>query len=353
MKYSNHITKTLIVMLAALASCSPDKGDKAAEEQEQIPTVQLATVGEENVADIQVLTATVEADKINNISSNAPNRIKQILVDEGMMVGAGQKLVILDDVNTTSYQLQVDNAKANLKNVEVNYNRALELFKIGGGTKQQVDQMELQLINARNALASAERALRNVQENTVLTSPVSGVVTARNYDPGDMTANLPILTIGSVNPVKVVVNVNESSFSKIKKGMPANLTLESYGDEVFTGKVTMVAPTIDQASRTFGVEITVPNPGNRILPGMFGRIELNLGEAMHAVVPDKAVEKQRGSGNYYVYIYKDGKVDYSMVQLGRRLGDRYEVLSGVQPGQEVVISEKSKLTNGASVEVRK
>ena len=115
----------------------------------------------------------------------------------------------------------------------------------------------------------------------------------------------------------------------------------------------MVAPTVDQASRTFGVEITVPNPGNRILPGMFGRVELNLGEAERAVVPDKAVEKQRGSGNYYVYVYNDGKVSYSMVQLGRRLGDRYEVISGVEPGQDVVISEKSKLTNGAAVQIRK
>lgn len=353
MKYIKFIASAFMMSTLLFASCSGDKEKKENEEKEQLPKVQISKVGEENVADIQILTATVEADKVNNISSNAPNRIKQILVDEGMMVRAGQRLVVLDDVNTTSYQLQVDNARANLRNVEINYNRAQELFKIGGGTKQQVDQMELQLVNAKNALASAERALRNVQENTVLTAPVSGVVTARNYDPGDMTGTLPILTIGTVNPVKVVINVNESQFSKVKVGMPVNLTLESYGEEQFTGKVTMVSPTIDQASRTFGVEITVPNPGNRILPGMFGRVELNLGEAVRAVVPDKAVEKQRGSGNYYVYIYKDGKVSYSMVELGRRLGDRYEVISGVEPGQEVVVSEKSKLTNGASVELRK
>lgn len=339
--------------LLMMASCSGGDKEKTEETEVQKPTVKLATVVEENVADIATLTASVEADKINNISSNSPNRIKQILVDEGMNVSAGQKLVVLDDVNTDAYQLQVDNAKANLRNVEINYNRAVELLKIGGGTKQQVDQMELQLVNARNTLASAERNLRNMRENTVLVSPVSGVVTARNYDPGDMTGSLPILTVGTINPVKVVVNVNESDFSKVKKGMPATLRLESYPDELFEGRVTMVAPTVDAASRTFGVEVTVANPSGRILPGMFGRVELNLGEAMRAVVPDKAVEKQRGSGNYYVYIYKDGKLDYSMVQLGQRLGDRYEVLSGVNPGEQVVISEKSKLTNGAEVEVKK
>lgn len=343
---------SIFTSAAFLSGCSGKK-DAEKEEKEEIPSVKVATVGEENVADIQLLTATVEADKINNISSNAPNRIKQILVDEGMLVRAGQRVVVLDDVNTTSYQLQVDNARANLRNVEVNYNRALELFKIGGGTKQQVDAMELQLVNAKNALATAERTLRNAQENTVLTSPVSGVVTARNYDPGDMSGALPILTVGTISPVKVVVNVNESDFSKVKKGMPVKVTLESYGDEVFPGTVTMVSPTVDQASRTFGVEVTVPNPGGRILPGMFGRVELNLGEHERPVVPDMAVEKQRGSGNYFVYIYKDGRIIYSQVELGRRIDDRYEVISGVNAGEQVVISEKSKLKNGISVNLQK
>lgn len=335
-----------------LYSCSSQE-KSATTETEKKPLVKIATVEERNVADEITLTASVEADKVNNITSASPNRIKQILVDEGMMVAKGQKLVIMDDVNTASYQLQVDNAKANLKNVEINYNRAMELFKIGGGTKQQVDQMELQLVNARNALASAERTLRNVTENTVLVSPVAGVVTARNYDPGDMTGALPILTVGTINPVKVTFNVNESDFARIHKGMKGSLELQAYPDREFIGTVTMVAPTVDAASRTFGVELTVQNPDNKILPGMFGRVSLNLGEALRAVVPDKAVEKQRGSGNHYVYVYKDGKITMNMVELGRRLGDAYVILSGVMPGESVVISEKSRLTDGKEVELQK
>ena len=342
-----------LILMLALSSCGGKEKAATAEEENVKLNVKTATVEERDVADIVTLTASVEADKINNISSNSPNRIKQILVDDGMVVKKGQRVAVLDDVNTTSYQLQVDNAKANLRNVELNYNRAAELLKIGGGTRQQVDQMELQLVNARNALASAERALRNVQENTVLTAPVSGVVTARNYDPGDMTGSLPILTIGTVNPVKVVVNVNESDFSRVHTGMPAELTLEAYPNEKSIGKVTLVAPTVDANSRSFGVEVTVPNPTNRIIPGMFGRLELNLGNAMTAVVPDKAVEKQRGSGNYFVYIVRDGKLVYSQVELGRRLGDTYQILSGVEPGEQVVVSEKSRLTNGAAVNVTK
>lgn len=354
MKLLKILPFSAIIPALMLSACGGNDSSAAAEtEADEVFTVKTATVEQRDVDDIVTLTASVEADKINNISSNSPNRIKQILVDEGMNVSKGQRLVVLDDVNTTSYQLQVDNAKAALRTVEADYNRAVELLRIGGGTRQQVDQMELQVVNARNALASAERALRNVQENTVLTAPVSGVVTARNYDPGDMTASLPILTIGTVNPVKVVVNVNESDFAKVHTGMPATLSLQSYPDEEFSGKVTLVAPTVDAASRTFGVEITVPNPSGRILPGMFGRIQLNLGTAPSAVVADQAVEKQRGSGNYFVYVVEDGKIRYSQVQLGRRLGNTYQILSGVEPGQQVVISQKSKLTDGAKVKVVK
>lgn len=342
----------LATFIMVMAACSSDK-EKSSEKEEEKPVVKVEQASSQEVVQNGVYTASVEPEIINNISSSTPNRIKQILVDEGMRVSAGQTLVILDDVNSTSYQIQVDNAKANLHNVQVNYERALELFKIGGGTKQSVDQMETQLINAKNTLAAAERALRNSRENTVLTSPISGVVTARNYDPGDMTGSLPVLTVARIQPVKVVINVPESEFSKVKKGMPAEITFDTYGDTQFPGVISMIAPTVDVASRTFGVEITMPNPDSRVLPGMFGRVTLNLGVANHVVVPDRAVVKQTGSGNHYVYVYKDGKVFYNKVELGQRLGDKYELLSGVPAGATVVVSGQSKLANGKEVTVAK
>ena len=214
--------------------------------------------------------------------------------------------------------------------------------------------MEIQLVNAKNALASAKRALKNIEENTVLTAPMSGVVTARNYDPGDMTGALPILTIARTKPVKIVINVSESQLSKVKKGMPALVTFDTYGDEMFEGTVTMVSPTVDNASRTFGVEVTIPNSAGKVLPGMFGRVELNLGTARRVVVPDKAVVKQPGSGNHYVYVLNsDGTVSYNKVELGQRLGDAYELISGVESGSEVIVSGQSRLANGMKVTVAK
>lgn len=341
-----------ISLIAVACSCS-DKEKSATEERETKPVVKIETVSERLVDQLGNYTATVEAEAVNNISAAMSNRIKAIYVDEGMRVAKGQKLVTLDDVTSTTYQIQVDNAKANLANVQVEYNRALELYKIGGGTKQALDQMETQLINAKNALASAQRSYRNAVENTVLTSPISGVVTKRNYDPGDMTGQLPILTISQVQPVKIVINVNEGELSRVRKGMEAKVLFDTFGPEEFKGTVSMTMPTVDPQTRTFGVEITVPNPDSRILPGMFGRVELNLGQASHVVVPDRAVVKQPGSGNHYVYVYKDGKVEYRLVELGQRLGDSYEILSGVEDGDQVVVSGQNNLANGKAVDLAK
>lgn len=352
-----YITLSLCVALgAALGACSGSDDKKAGESQAETATaVRVQKVYARDVDRLGLYTATVQPQILNNISSSMPNRIKEILVDEGQQVSAGQTVAILDDVNTFSYETQVNNAEANLKNVQVNYDRAVELLKIGGGTRQQVDAMEIQLVNAKNALSQAQRALRNARENTVLTSPIAGVVTARNYDPGDMTGGLPIVTVARIHPVKIVINVTESDFPNVKKGMPATVTFDTYPGEEFSGTVTTIIPTIDTQSRTFGVEVTMPNSDSRILPGMFGRVELNLGTANRVVVPDQAVVKQQGSGNQFVYVLNpaDSTVSYNQVILGQRLGDEYELVSGVEPGSEVVVNGQSRLSNGAKVTVAK
>ncbi len=353
MKTFRYLSSALVLALA-MGSCGKDKAANESEEKEDIPVVKTMKVSEQDVDQLNVYTASVEPEVINNISAQMANRIKAIYVDEGVRVAKGQKLVLLDDVNTTQYQLAVDNAKAALRNAQTNYDRAVELLKIGGGTQQSVDQMEVTLINAKNAVAQAERTLANARENTVLTSPISGVVTARNYDPGDMTGALPILTVAQVNPVKVVINVNESQLASINKGMPVDLTFNTYGDEIFKGTVSLVMPTVDAASRTVGVEITLPNTDGRVLPGMFGRATVSHGTSSHVVVPDRAVVKQQGSGDHYVYVLKsDGTVSYNKVELGQRIGTSYELLSGVPAGSEVIVEGQNSLTDGKKVQVIK
>lgn len=345
--YINIIALSFVAL--TLGSCNDKNSEK--DSNEKLPVVKVQQVDNRDVAQVGTYTATVEPENINNISSSTPNRIKEILVDEGYNVAKGQTVAILDDVNTTSYEIQVANAQASLATIRQDYERAVKLLEIGGGTQQAVDQMKLQLTNAENNLAAAERSLRNIKENTVLISPISGVVTARNYDPGDMTGALPIITVAQVNPVKIVINVPESELSKVFKGMAAQISFDTYGDEIFDGKITMVSPTVDTNSRTFGVEIGLQNNDNRILPGMFGRVKLELGSANHVVVPDRAVVKQPGSANQYVYVYHNGTVSYNKVELGQRLGNAYELLSGVEPGDTVVVTGQTKLADGMAVEI--
>lgn len=321
-------------------SCKGDGADKAiVAEVDERPNVEIRKVHRQSVDQLMSYTATVEAFKTNNITTSTPNRIKSILVNVGYKVAKGQKLVVLDDVN-------IDQLKVRLDNTEREYNRALELFNIGGGTKQAVDQMKTELDAAR-------RQYDNMVENTILLSPINGVVTARNYDPGDMTGQQPILTIEQLRPVKVLINVSENEFTKVSKGMKVDVYLDVYGDEKFVGEVDLIYPVIDPATRTFTVEVVIANADERVRPGMFARVVMNFGTEERVVVPDRAIVKQTGSGEKFVYIYKDGKVDFSRVEIGQRLGDAYELLSGVENGDEVVISGQSRLADGIEVNVIK
>lgn len=328
---------TLLVM----ASCSKGDGGKATQQaaQEELPKIQVSQVHMTEVPQMAEFTATVEAFKTNNIAPSSPNRIKSILVDVGAQVGRGQKLVVMDDVN-------IDQVRVQLDNYEREYRRAKQLLEIGAGTQQSVDQLKAQVDGTR-------RQYNNLVENTVLVSPVSGVVTARNYDPGDMSGTTPILTVEQVKPVKIMINVSEGDFTKIRKGMPVDITLDTYPGEHFQGTVYLIHPTVDPSTRTFTVEITIPNAGDKVLPGMFARAGLNYGTSNRVVVPDRAIVKQTGSGNKYVYIYDPATktVRYVKVELGQRLGDAYELISGVDDGAQVAISGQVRLADGAKVDV--
>lgn len=238
-------------------------------------------------------------------------------------------------------------AKVQLENQEVEFNRIDELYKVGGASKSAWDAQKTQLDISRESF-------NNLQENTQLVSPISGIITARNYDNGDMySGGDPIFTVEQIRPVKLFVNVSESYFTYVKKGNEVDIKLDVYGDEVFKGKVSLVYPTIDAATRTFPVEIKIANADERVRPGMFARATMNFGTLNHVVAPDQAIVKQSGSGDRYIYVYKNGKVSYQKVELGRRMGNKYEIVSGVDNGDQVVITGQNRLTNGMEVEIDK
>lgn len=338
MKMNNLLKFIPLLAVALLASCGGKEKDGSAEsEASQKSNVRVEEVQLVAVDQISTFTATIEADQVNNIAPAMGGRIRKIYVDVGAYVRRGQALVAMDAANFTQQQTQVATLRRD-------YERYNELFAVGGISKQQLDQ-------AKTQLDIAESALNNLGENTTLTSPVSGVVTARNYDAGDVASQLPILTIENINPVKVMVNVSESYYSNVVKGMPVEVQADALGSETFQGKVTLIYPTIDPMSHTFTVEVSVPNSDQRLRPGMFARVKMNFGTNERPLVSDKAVLKQTGSNDRYVFIEKEGKAIYTLVELGTRLADKYEIVSGLSAGDRVITEGNTGLIDGAAVEV--
>lgn len=337
------ISKSVFVVVAlAMVSCNSKQTAKQEEVVVTIPKIEAQSVTSRVVSQEISFTGTVEADVVNNIAPQQPLRIKEIRFDVGDRVKKGDLLVTLDNSSLVQAKAQLDNAKKE-------WERTNELYEFGGASKSEWDSRRLQY-------EVAQTAYNNLVENTTLISPISGIVTARNYDKGDMYSGAqPVLVVAQIKPVKIMIKVSEPLFAKVKKGMPVNITLDAYGDEVFKGKIARVYPTIDQMTHTFQVEVTIPNANERVRPGMFARVTLSYGKLKNVVIPDQAVQKLLGSGDRYVYIYNpaDSTVRYSKVELGRRLDTEFEVYSGVKSGEVVVTKGHMGLTNGCKAELVK
>ena len=336
-------TLSLAVLSAGLlASCSSSSSSKATEEQ-SADTVRLVEVAPAEMRALNLseeFTAQLEAKVVNNITAQAGGRLKQLLVKVGDRVGAGQAVARMEATQAAQAQIQLADAKTNFARMD-------ELYKVGGVSKAQWEQ-------AKSAVDQAKLAYGNVAENTVLRSPISGFVTAKNYDNGDMTSpQLPVVVIQQIAPVKAVIGVSEQYYSFLKKGAAATLSVDALGEETFSGVVTNIFPTLDPVTHTVSTEIEVANKDLKLRPGMYARVHLDFGTKEALTVPDKAIVRQAGSGARYVYVFSGGKAVYRAVELGQQQGDLYEVVSGLNAGDQVIISAPSNLKNGLSVKLRK
>lgn len=341
MKTSKMLYRIPVITMAALllVSCNSEKKDQTTTQDQKVQ-VKVETVTSQDVEQTSEFTATVEASVTNKIAPQMAVRIDKVFAEVGDKVRKGQKLAQMDQSNLMQSKVQMENIEAEFKRLD-------ELYKIGGVSKSQWEAQ-------KTSLEIAKTSYCNLSENTQLISPINGVVTARNYDSGDMfSMGTPIFVVEEIRPVKLLVNISETLFTQVKKGMPVDVKLDVYGDETFAGKVSLVYPSIDSQTRTFPVEITVANNDERVRPGMFARITINFGVKQNVVVPDLAIVKQSGSGDRYIYVYKDGKVSYNKVELGRRMGDKYELISGVENGDQVVVTGQSRLNDGMEVEIVK
>ena len=325
----------------ALCSCGGKKAQKgaAAVKEEQLPAVKVVDAKSEIVPIDEKYSVTLQAYAINNIAPQSGGRIISIKAEVGDFVEKGQVLAQMD-------KAQLEQAELQLNNLKSEYDRAKALYEKGGVSKSDFETIELQY-------KVANTTYENLLTNTILKSPLNGVVSARNYDEGDMyTMSAPLYVVQQINPIKALVAVSEKNYSLLKKGIEVEFTPEALNGKTYVGKVTRIHPTVDAATHTIVAEVTIDNPKFELRPGMYSsaRVIFSKGDAI--VVPDTAVLKQQGSGVRTVYVLKaDGTVELRIVEVGRHIGSDYVILSGVQAGEKVVISGQSLLRSGIKVEV--
>ena len=328
------LTSAVIMAAGCGSNTSKTASAPVAEVEVADPTVSVVEVFTQDVPQEAVYTSTVQAFVKNNIVPQAGNRIKKINVEVGDFVKKGQVLAEMD-------MTQLHQAELQLMNNEIEYNRLKGLYDAGGLSQSDLDAIEL-------AYMVSKTQYENLLENSVLRSPINGVITARNYDVGDMYAmSSPLFTVEQIVPVKLLIGISDS---KVKLGDSVVVKADALPDLKFYGKVSRIYPTVDPMTRTFTVEVKIDNKYKTLRPGMFVRATVNFGVNRNVVIPDVAVVKQQGSGERFVYVLNDDNtVTYQKVFLGRRMGAEYEVLEGIENGDKVVTGGQIRLKDGIKV----
>lgn len=322
----------------SLSACggSSNEAQKNQAPEEEVTQVTVSPAVRDTVEIYADYTTTLSPKAKNNISAQTGGRLSALYVQVGDRVRAGQTVARLDATQLEQVKVQLEDAKLNLSRMQA-------LFNIGGVSQAQLDQ-------AQSAVNMAQIAYRNLSTNTTLVSPISGVVTAKNYDVGDMTSpSLPVVVIEQITPVQARINVSEANYQALSQKQSVSLTVPALADEAFPAYIDKVHPTIDSRTHTVVVEVEVSNKDERLRPGMFGRVRLDLGKKEVLLVPDVAIQRMMGSGQKYVYIYEDGKAVYKPVELGQLHGNRYEILSGIDAGASVIVTGLAGLKNGSKV----
>ncbi len=324
---------------ASLTSCGTEQQKSTQTTEVAKVTTTTAVATSEVITIKEVYSSDVKAYKENMITPAASGvRVDKILVDVGDKVRQGQLVATLDP---TQYNQQM----TSLENLRADYARLESVYNAGGISLQTLDQ-------AKTNLLIQEEIAKNLKTNIEVLSPITGVITARNTEPGNLFTAQPILNVMQINKLKVMVDIPEIYFPNVKVGMPISVVTEVYPDEVFEGSVSLIAPAISSDTRTFSVEVTVPNSSERLRPGMFARTTFAMSQKDGILVPDVAVQKQIGTDDRYVYVNNNGVAERRLVEIGRLVGSQYDIISGVEVGDEVVTTAFSRIGNGTKIEVK-
>lgn len=354
MKYLKLIPAILISGLIFSACSSKDKksssdaGNPAAVTEKAAIPVKVSMLSRSKIARTIDYTATVLPFQEVNIVPSTPGRIDKIYVKVGTRVNKGDKLFLMD--RTQLYQL-----KLQLSNLGKDLNRIDTLLQTGSAKQQQYDQMKTQYDVTKTNVDFME-------ENTSLKAPFSGVVTGKYFEDGEMYSGTPttqtgraaVVTLMQIDPLKVSLNISEQYYPLIKKGMKAEVTADVYKNAKFTSTVYLIAPTVNSGTRSFNVELELPNRDDLLKPGMFVRVSMDLGQVETFVVPAYTVMVQEGTNTRFVFIEKDNIAVRVEVTVGKRFDDQLEIISsGIKEGDMLVTEGQAKLINGDKLEIVK
>lgn len=334
------------LVTAVLTGCSGKKESAEKTTDAETVPVKVLKLQKENIARTLDYTANLQADEQVYYAPAATGRIQKIYVEVGDRIKKGQLLVDMDKTNLQQAEVQ-------LKNLETEYNRARLLNETQSISKQAYDA----------AVTQYEVAKTNVEflkENTRMLAPFNGMVTGKYFEDGEVYtgaafggASKPaVIAIEKINPLKAYVNLSEHYFLTVKKGTEVELKSNLYPDRTFTGKVSIVYPTIDPASRTFTVEVKIPNDDEALRPGMYGTINFFIGNTATLVAPAIAVLKLQGANDRYVFLNRDGKAKRVSVTLGKRFEDKVELISDeIREGDELIVVGQGRVVDGSALSI--
>ena len=344
------------------------ESDEAVIEERPVP-VEIEPVGVGSIEQTVELTGYLLANKRVEVASKVAGRIESLAVtmpdggrrpvEVGLCVTQGQELAVIDhDMHLAHVAVAEAEVKARgvqLEEAEREKKRLVGLFEKGSAPGQAKDQAvtaaELATAALNLAKANLELARVNLRESTIV-SAIDGVVTARHVDEGNLVApGQRIVSLAEIETVKVLVAVPERYGGQIRQGMPARIAVDAFKDRTFEAEVYSVYPALDEQTHTIRVEIRLANDELPLRPGMYARVALVLDHRDNAVVVPRDVIMGGKIDPPYVYVVAEGVASKRFVEIGLKEGARYEVTSGLQPGENLVINGMHYLTDGIAVEV--
>lgn len=338
------------MLMVFLPGCNTKKNVESDASYEKIVLpVKAAVAVRGEISQTLNFSGNIDAVKRASIAPLAPGRIKQIFVKEGDYVKEGQLLAKMDD-----YGLQ--QAYANLQQVQEDYQRIKTLFERGSATAQQFGQI-------RAAYDAAKAGYENLKNSVELRAPYAGTIIGKHFNEGEIYNGAPgvdgvaaVVGLAQLGVMKIEVMAPEQEFVLLRTGLSVEIRTDALPDTVFEGKITTVNPALNRMSRSARVTIEIRNPGNRLKPGMFARVKIATSSKKDVVVvPASAVVNRDGEQIVFTVENKAApfqtKPQIVKVHTGIVNDESAEIISGLQEGAVVLTDNNISLLEKTDIEV--